>query len=229
VSDSKRRRVLSFANQNKSQYDKPVPPVGWEHFRLGDFPETPMHFMMGVVKAVMALGYEWAALNNKGTTFVSVVVNRSITLIHTFARISFYPISRYGNEGTYPGWVGGTCQTWWQLMRWVFDMLPEDMDPVPYEMPESHYSRWKGKMCQQFLRSIGTSGVWKMKAEQAKKETKEYFELDEDVRPEATIPIGSNVMLEEMWALIVSTFRMMRLLFLAEHDDESRGAPFCCR
>jgi hypothetical protein len=220
VSPTKRQRVLSYAEKHPSLYKRPKSPVVWEYFPLQFIPETPMHLMMGVVKAVNSLSYDWSSSNNMGVAFVDQL-NRDITLIHTFARISYYPVARFGKTGTYPGWVADTCRTWWQLMPWVYDTLPATMDPKEYVQPTTSHSRWNGKQCQQFLRSKGYTGVYKMNAQVARGLVEDYFALPVSERPPTIVPAGSDVSLKEIQSLAHHTHEMMRLLFLANHDEKS--------
>jgi hypothetical protein len=80
---------MTFADQNPLLYKKPLPPIVWEYFPFHSIPETPMHLMMGVVKAVNSLVYDWAVSNNQGPDFV-LTLNRCITLLHTFAWMAWY-------------------------------------------------------------------------------------------------------------------------------------------
>jgi hypothetical protein len=221
VSPTKRQKVLSFANRNPNHYEKPKPPILWSRFPLHCIPETPMHLMMGVVKAVNSLGYDWASCNNMGTVFVESL-NVRITLMHRFARISYYPVARFGKTGSYPGWVGDTCRTWWQLMPWVYDSLPEKLDPTTYVQPTTNHGTWNGKQCQQFLRSKGTTGVWKLNAAEAKSLVEEHLSLPPSKRPPTVIPAGSDVDLASIRTLAFHTYRMMSLLFRAHHDETSK-------
>jgi hypothetical protein len=171
---------------------------------LDDIPETPIHLMMGIVKAVNGLSYDWSSSNNQGPHFVATL-NRCITIIHTFARMAYDPVARYGKTGTYPGWVADTCRTWWQLMPWVYDQLPEELDPKEYREPTTSFSRWTGKQCRQFLLSKGVAGVWKMKAPEAKSLVEAHFALPVTSRPPTVVPAGSDVSLDEIRTL---AFRM---------------------
>jgi hypothetical protein len=218
--------VIAFADQNPLLYEKPLPPIVWKYFPFHSIPETPMHLMMGVVKAVTSLVYDWAVSNNQGPDFV-LTLNRCITLLHTFARMAYYPVARYGQTGTYPGWVADTCRTWWQVMPWVFDTLPESLDPVEYVLPQTSHERWNGKQCQQFLRSKGVAGVWKMKAAESKKLVEDHFALPAARRPKTVVPPGSDVTLQEIRTLSYRTHEMFRLLFLAKHTDTSKRQCRC--
>jgi hypothetical protein len=109
-------------------------------------------------------------------------------------------------------------------MPWIYDSLPDVLDPKEYVEPETAHENWNGKQCQQFLRSKGTAGdVWKLKAHEAKRLiVEEHFSLPPSKRQPTVVPAGSNVNLESIRSLAYHTYCMMSLLCRARHDEASK-------
>jgi hypothetical protein len=215
-SDTERQFLDEQHRDHPELFNFPEPPSLLSIFELDQMPEAPMHIIMGIVKAVTTLLHDWAVKVGKGSALVSIF-NHCISMMHSFLRIQYYPVSRYGKDGTYPGWVGDTCRTWWIILPWVVEFLPSTMDSCNYSPPTTELANWTEDECITYLRMIGWTAQT-IKNLKPKEVTKAVKEARKKRKQDPYIDLPSR---DEIVQLSFSMHHVFRLLMADVHTKSS--------
>jgi len=161
--------------ENKALYRKCDVPRVWRYFDDPSlFPETPMHLLgLGIIKTCMNDFMD--VLKHKNAYTIFFRLSKNILLGIQQLNVSWCKILTW-EEGKLGGWISENYLGYARIVDWHLSLvnnLDEIMENI-YKEPITHYSKWTGKMCKDWLESRGIKG--KGKALELKNEVTKIME-----------------------------------------------------
>jgi len=144
--DLERFRLL----RHTPKYRLPKHPAIWSLFIILDITETPMHLMMGVVKALLCSLLKYTSCRDRQQDFV----RRCNEILKTIQgiRIDLVPILKFKDE-KFGGFVAENYSAMAMIVPWLSHILEEKMmEPsatcVVPDVDVKPLEKWTGKECK---------------------------------------------------------------------------------
>jgi hypothetical protein len=160
------------------EYRLPKHPAFWLLFSIEDISETPMHLMMGAIKALLKSLLRYTVCRDKQQDFIRRC-NEILKSIQDL-RVDIAPVMKFKDD-KFGGFVAENYSAMAMLVPWLSHVLEEhdcqpgekNIAPDPTAKP---VSKWNGKECKAWLAERGIKGTSKMDAATAKEEVCGYFQ-----------------------------------------------------
>ena len=206
----------------EGKFRLPTPPSAWSLFNIVDITETPMHLMMGCVKAILNSMLKFTSCLDRKQEFI----RRCNDILQNIRelRVELVPVVKFKDE-KFGGFVAENYSAMAMVIPWISHILEEQMmlPSKTCDVPDAlikPIEQWNGKECKAWLVKHGHKGCSSMKAAEAKSKVKEYFDGENENFPEEVQNPGRDLAVDVVRCLLSYANALFCTIMLSDVDGK---------
>ena len=204
------------------KHQLPKHPAIWSLLDIRDITETPMHLMMGSIKAVLRSMLKFASCRDRQQEFI----RRCNEILKTVGRVrvDLVPVMKFKDE-KFGGFVAENYSAMAMIVPWLsLIMEQKNMEPpatcaVPNVLIKPHET-WNGKECKAWLKQRGHKGCAKLDAAGAKSAVAAYFAGPVQSIPAVVPNPGRDIPVDVVRSLLFYANALFCTIMLQDSEGE---------
>ena len=219
----------SFELEDLERYSKlhedlanqlPSHPAIWSLHDILDITETPMHLMMGSIKAVLRSLLKFTTCRDRQQEFIHRC--NEVLKPLTELRVDLVPVLKFKND-KFGGFVAENYSAMAMVIPWLSHILEEEcMKPsVTCPVPDvllKPYEKWNAKECKAWLKQRGHKGCSKLDAKGAKSAVAAYFQGPTESIPAAVANPGRDMPVDVIRCLLFYANALFCTIMLSDSE-----------
>jgi hypothetical protein len=198
------------------------PPI-WSLFDIQDITETPMHLIMGAVKALLRSLLKFAACRDRQQDFIRRCNEILLTVRNNrldLAKVLKFKDDRFG------GFVAENYSAMAMIMPWLSHILEEttmersEAEPVP-DLLVKPVEKWTGKESKAWLKARGIKNTAKMTAPEARSTVAKLLEGGSENLPQVVDHPGRDMAHDVVRALLLFANSLICTIMLADLEGQA--------